>query len=41
MRSPQLPDLTPDGMDVLAGPIVQPGTTNYYEKFLADDWRCT
>ncbi len=42
MHFPQLPDLTTTGMDVLDGPInTLPGTGEYYEKFLADDWLCT
>lgn len=44
MHYPQLPDLTPNGLDVLAGPLVDgsvifPDTIP--EKFLADDWMCT
>ncbi|MHC4482717.1 MAG: DUF7901 domain-containing protein, partial [Planctomycetota bacterium] len=42
MHYPQLPDLSDNGMDVLAGPFsVDPEGTNYYEKFLADDFLCT
>ena len=38
MHFPQLPDLSPEGMDVLDGPIIPDmGATEYYEKFLADD----
>ena len=40
MHYPQLPDLSPAGLDVLAGP--KPTTADQpYEKFLADDWMCT
>ncbi len=39
MHYPQLPDLTPTGMDVLATRQV-PSYGNQY-KILADDWRCT
>ncbi|HUT31215.1 MAG TPA: GEVED domain-containing protein [Sedimentisphaerales bacterium] len=42
MHYPQLPDLNPTGMDVLAGPLsVDPDGTVYYEKFIADDFLCT
>jgi hypothetical protein len=42
MHYPQLPDLSTNGMDVLAGPLsVDPDGTIYYEKFLADDFMCT
>ena len=46
MHFPQLPDLTPNGLDVLAGPGVHqlsppPGGDIPPEKFLADDWLCT
>lgn len=38
MHYPQLPDLTPEGMDVLAGLAFEPVPQ---VKFLADDFRCT
>jgi hypothetical protein len=46
MHYPQLPNVTPLGLDVLAGPRVIPPPTPsdeaiYYEKFLADDFLCT
>ena len=41
MHFPQLPDLTPEGMDVLAGPYASQDGTGFYEKFLADDWVCS
>ena len=42
MHWPQMPDLTLNGLDVLAGPIAYPaGSGEPYEKFLADDWGCT
>ena len=46
MHYPQLPDLSDNGMDVLAGPIITddgmiPPTEIMYEKFLADDWTCS
>ena len=41
MHYPQLPDLEPTGLDVLAGfgPIATP--SQIPEKFLADDWKCS
>ena len=43
MHFPQLPDLTVDGLDVMAGPalhpLIPPGGP--FERFLADDWQCT
>lgn len=41
MHWPQLPDLMPTGMDVLAGPLSVPQGIPPYEKFLADDFQCT
>lgn len=43
MHYPQLPDLSDMGLDVLAGPrLVDPNEpASYYEKFLADDFKCT
>ncbi|MHC4528310.1 MAG: DUF7901 domain-containing protein, partial [Planctomycetota bacterium] len=41
MHYPQLPDLTTNGMDVLAGPLsVDSDGTIYHEKFIADDFMC-
>lgn len=41
MHYPQLPDLTPHGLDVLAGPSSATTPAQVHEKFLADDWLCT
>ena len=41
MHFPQVPDLTPEGMDVLAGPYASQSGAEVYEKFLADDWVCS
>jgi hypothetical protein len=41
MHFPQLPDLTPNGLDVLAGPAIHDFIPAVSEKFLADDWLCT
>lgn len=43
MHYPQLPDLDFTGMDVLCGPRVDGGPqgVDFYEKFLADDFRCS
>ncbi len=41
MHYPQLPDLSPSGMDVLAGPLSVPDGMPPYEIFLADDFKCS
>ncbi len=41
MHYPQLPDLSPEGMDVLASLTTDPTGTNAMVKVLADDFRCT
>ena len=41
MHWPQLPDLTPEGMDVLASLTIDPTGVDPVFKTLADDFRCT